>query len=131
MFKNRLVKYSIVGVTGTFIDLFLLYILVDIFSYSVISSAIVSFVFASTNNFLINQLWTFRDNLEGELDKTYQVRYIKFMIISIIGLCFTVFLMYVFNTIFLIWYILAKIMTSVVVLLWNYYANKNWTFRVR
>lgn len=131
MFKSRLLKYSTVGVSGTFIDLLLLYILVDMYSYPVISSAIISFTIAATNNFIINQSWTFKDETENELERRYHIKYIKFMIISVIGLCFTVMLMYLFHTVLFIWYILAKIMTSSMVLLWNYYANKNWTFKIR
>ncbi len=123
MLKNSLLKYSIVGTSGTFVDLFFLYILVDILSYPVIFSATISFVLAATSNFFFNQAWTFRS------EKQHPFAYIKFMTISLIGLCFTVLLMYGFHTVLMIWYILAKIMTSAVVLLWNYYANKNWTFR--
>jgi putative flippase GtrA len=131
MLKIPFLKYSIVGVSGTFIDLIFLYILVDVYSYPVISSAIISFILAATNNFIFNQLWTFKDEKETKLDKKYHIKYLKFMIISTIGLCFTVILMYILHNVLFLWYILAKIMTSAVVLLWNYYANKNWTFKIR
>lgn len=131
MFRNSFLKYSIVGATGTGVDLLVLYVLVGIYSYAVIPSAIISFTLAATNNFIFNQIWTFKHTQQNELEKKYHVTYLKFMIISIIGLCFTVILMYLFHTVLFIWYILAKIMTSVVVLLWNYYANKNWTFRIQ
>ena len=131
MFKNSIIKYSAVGVSGTLVDLLFLYILVDVFLYPVIGSAIISFVFAATNNFILNQAWTFKDRAENMLEKKYHIKYVKFMMISVIGLCFTVIFMYILHTVFFVWYMLAKIITSAVVLLWNYYANKNWTFRVR
>jgi putative flippase GtrA len=128
MLKYPLFKYSVVGASGTIIDLLFLYILVDILSFDVIYAAIISFILAATNNFIFNKGWTFKNTTNSDL---YHIKYLKFMIISIIGLLFTVTLMFFINKVLMIWYISAKIVTSIVVLLWNYYANKNWTFKVR
>ncbi len=123
--RNTLIKYSTVGISGTAVDILVLYFLVDILGLGVILAASISFILAATNNFLWNNIWTFREDVHKRF---ISLRYIRFMIVSVIGLILTIFLMYIFNSILFIWYILAKIMTSIVVLLWNYYANKHWTF---
>ncbi len=123
--RNTLIKYSTVGISGTAVDILVLYFLVDILGFGVILAASISFILAATNNFLWNNIWTFREDVHKRF---ISLRYIRFMIVSVIGLILTIFLMYIFNSILFIWYILAKIMTSIVVLLWNYYANKHWTF---
>ena len=122
--RNTLIKYSTVGISGTAVDILVLYFLVDILGLGVILAASISFILAATNNFLWNNIWTFREDVHKRF---ISLRYIRFMIVSVIGLILTIFLMYIFNSILFIWYILAKIMTSIVVLLWNYYANKHWT----
>jgi putative flippase GtrA len=117
-----------VGMSGTVIDLLFLYILVDMLSIDVMYAVMISFVLAVTNNFIFNKIWTFKDSVNDDL---YHIKYLKFMIISIIGLLFTTILMFILNKIFMLWYMLAKVIISIVVLLWNYYANKNWTFKAQ
>ena len=128
MLKHTLFKYSMVGMSGTVIDLLFLYILVDMLSIDVMYAVMISFVLAVTNNFIFNKIWTFKDSVNDDL---YHIKYLKFMIISIIGLLFTTILMFILNKIFMLWYMLAKVIISIVVLLWNYYANKNWTFKAQ
>jgi putative flippase GtrA len=122
-FKNKFFKYCVVGSFGTFVDLFFIYIFVDVFYLPVILSASISFVLAATSNFVFNNVWTFEKNNE-----TVKAKYAKFMTVSIIGLMFTVILMYILNTLLSVWYLLAKVITSILVLIWNFYANSKWTF---
>lgn len=120
------VKYSIVGAIGTFLDLSSLYILVEYFYFPVILGSIVSFLLAVVNNFILNKSWTFRSK-----STNYKKLFTKFLIVSIIGLGLTVASMYIFVNILAIWYILSKAITSLLVLTWNFLANKLWTFRIK
>ncbi|MBD3330470.1 glycosyltransferase [Candidatus Peregrinibacteria bacterium] len=118
-------KYCIVGAMGTFLDLAALYIFVEYISIPVIPASILSFLLAVTNNFLLNKSWTFRNK-----SKNYRKLYIKFFIVSLVGLGLTVTGMHVMVNIIGIWYMLAKVLTSLIVLTWNFLANKFWTFRL-
>ena len=77
------------------------------------------------NNFFLNKTWTFNNK-----SKNYRKLYIKFLIISVIGLILTNICMYVLVYTVGIWYIFAKLMTSVIVLTWNFLGNKYWTFKL-
>lgn len=120
----RVFKYAIVGITGTLIDVVALFILVQFFHFSVLSAVTISFVLAATNNFIWNKFWTFNNR-----NANYHHQYLKFLIVSIIGLMITLLFMFIFHIIAGIWYIFAKLITSLLVLYWNYWGNKNWTFR--
>jgi len=120
------IKYCIVGATGTFVDLFFLYVLVEYANLPVLTSTTISFILAVINNFVLNKIWTFQNK-----SKNYRKLFIKFLIVSVIGLGLTVACMYIFVHILFIWYMLAKIITSIVVLTWNFFGNKMWTFRLR
>lgn len=121
---KKLFKYSVVGTTGTIIDLLGLFILVEFFEFEVLLSATISFILAATNNFIWNKKWTFYNK-----NKNYHHQYVKFLLVSVIGLIFTLILMYTLHKVIGIWYMYAKIMTSIVVLYWNYFGNKVWTFK--
>jgi dolichyl-phosphate beta-glucosyltransferase len=118
------IKYCIVGASGTFVDLASLYIFVEYFYISVIPAAILSFFLAVINNFILNKLWTFRNK-----SKNYRKLFIKFFIVSIVGLGLTIISMHVLVNIIVIWYMFAKAITSLIVLTWNFLGNKLWTFQ--
>jgi len=120
------IKYSLVGALGTLIDLGSLYILVEHFTIGVLLASTISFLLAVINNFILNKIWTFENK-----SKNYRKLFIKFLIVSLVGLALTLISMEILVYTFKIWYILAKAITSIIVLTWNFLANKFWTFRTR
>lgn len=119
------IKYSLVGILGTAIDIGSLFVLVDLFYFPIIPAATISFILATINNFVLNKNWTFRHP-----SMNYKKLYIKFLIVSLIGLALTLLSMNLFVFVLGIWYILAKALTSMIVLVWNFLANKFWTFKI-
>lgn len=118
------ITFSFIGFISAAIDITFLYLFHDIFSFELYISQILSFILASINGFLMNRAWTFE-----KTDSIYFVQYIKFLIVSVIGLIFTLILLYFFVEIFSIWYIFSKILTIGIVVIWNYQANKLWAFK--
>ena len=120
------IKYSIVGVLGTAIDIGSLYLLVEYAHMEVIPASVLSFLLAVINNFILNKAWTFQNK-----SKNYRKLFLKFLTVSVIGLLLTVFCMYLFVNIASIWYVFAKALTSLIVLSWNFLGNKFWTFNIQ
>jgi len=120
------IKYSIVGVLGTAVDIGSLFVFVDYFGLGVILGSSLSFILAVVNNFILNKIWTFENK-----SKNYRKLFIKFLIVSLVGLILTLLSMQILVFGFGIWYILAKAMTSIIVMAWNFLANKFWTFKIR
>ncbi|HET6363978.1 MAG TPA: glycosyltransferase [Nitrospirota bacterium] len=117
------IKYAMVGVTGTALDVGSLYVFVDLLHIPVLVAAALSFILAVVNNFILNKIWTFRNS-----SRNFRKQFIKFFIVSVVGLVLTEICMAVFVYLLGIWYIASKLITSVIVLTWNFLANKNWTF---
>jgi len=115
-----------VGAIGTFVDLGALYILVEALAVPVLTATTISFVLAVMNNFVLNKIWTFQNK-----SKNYRKLFIKFLIVSVIGLGLTLGCMYIFVHVLFIWYMFAKAITSVIVLVWNFFGNKIWTFKIK
>lgn len=117
-------KYCVVGVLGTAIDVAILWLLVRFGGLPVLAATSISFTVSVVNNFILNKFWTF-----SHPSQNYRKLFIKFIIVSAGGLLLTNVFMWLFVHAIEIWYIWAKLITSGVVLVWNFLANKYWTFR--
>lgn len=120
-----LIKYATVGIIGTAIDIGSLYLFVEYAGLPVIPASVLSFLLAVVNNFVLNKAWTFQNK-----SKNYRKLFIKFLIVSIVGLLLTVSCMHLLVNVANIWYIFAKAITSLIVLSWNFLGNKFWTFNI-
>lgn len=124
------IKYSIVGTFITFLDLSLVYFLKEFIYLDVLLSSAFAFIIANFTSFLLNKFWTFTDK-----NKRVIRQYIKFIFTSIIGLLLTIFFMWLFYKKFDLFhqfikknYLACKMLTSCIVVLWNFLMNKFWTF---
>jgi dolichyl-phosphate beta-glucosyltransferase len=118
------VKYTTVGIAGTCIDVGSLYVLVDVVHLPVLLATVVSFLLAALNNFFLNKIWTFHNDRRAAREQ-----FVKFIVVSSIGLVLTVACMAVLVFVLRLWYIGSKLLTSLIVLFWNFLANKFWTFK--
>lgn len=130
-------KYALVGVTGTLLDvgLFALLIATTPLGDSVggrIVAATISFVIAVVNNYTWNRLWTFADR-----KSSVRKQFGKFFVVSCGGWLLNVAFLTLFSWVLIETFAfgsvtggtLAKILASGVVLSYNFVANKIWTFK--
>ena len=118
-------KYCVVGVSGTAVDVGALYIFIEYFNLPLLTATTLAFLLAVVNNFILNKIWTFENK-----SKNYKKLFIKFLIVSLVGLILTNASMYTLVEIAGIWYIYSKLITSGIVLTWNFLGNKFWTFSI-
>ena len=83
LFAKHAVQYYMVGASGVLVNLGVLYILADIAGFWYVASQVVAISISITTNFLFNRYWTFGSHVE---DKKNSVMYVKFIIISAIGM---------------------------------------------
>lgn len=118
-----LFRYTAVGLSGTLLDFGVLFALVEYGRVPVLTASVVSFILATLNNFLLNKRWTFQDS-----SKRLVKQYLKFSIVSVIGLLLNTLLLFLLVYVVNVWYILAKALASGVILFWNFSIHKFWTF---
>lgn len=128
-FLLQFIKFSLVGLVGTLIDIGLLNFLHLSLGVFVYLAATISFIAAVLNNFLMNKHWTFK-NQAGFHSKS-RIQFFQFVFVSVIGLLINLGIMYLLIESFGVWYNWAKLAAVIVVLFWNFFANKFWTFRVK
>jgi len=121
-----LIKYATVGCVGTALDLSFIYVFVEFMRIHLLIAAVMSFLLAAINNFIMNKYWTFQNT-----GFTIRKQFIQFLTVSSIGLVLTLISMAFFVYGLRIWYMSAKVITSVLVLTWNFLAKEHWMYEDR
>ncbi|MBD1830554.1 glycosyltransferase [Microcoleus vaginatus GB1-A2] len=128
---GKFVRFGIVGFSGVFVNMGVLYVLSDILNLEVNGSLIVAAELAIINNFLWNDLWTFGDISKLQPRKRQRLkRLLKFNTICLMGLILNLLL---FNLLFKVFGMnkyLANLIAIATVTLWNFWLNMKLSWRV-
>ena len=129
---NRFLKFAIVGTIGAVVDFSVLNILVLVFGWPKEYANLVSVTCAVISNFTWNRLWTYPESRERPLHTQFG----QFALVNLFGLAINQFFFVmtdslIFDEIFPhpIDYNFAKATAVVVVLFWNFFVNRRWTYR--
>ena len=121
---SQFIKFSLVGLVGTFINLFILYTLTEYFQIYYVISALFAFFIAATVNFIFNKIWTFQEKMSKNIGK----KYFSFFIVSLTALSVNIFFLYILTEFFRIYYLVSQILAIGIALMINFIGNKIWTF---
>lgn len=123
---KRFLRFGLVGLSGVFIDMAILYLLHTGLGFPLTRSKLVSAEVAIINNFLLNDAWTFADMSRSQksLNQRFK-RFLKFNAICLSGLVLNVLtLNLVFNLIFRQrWAYLANLIAIAAVTAWNFWMS--------
>ena len=113
-------RYVFVGGTAFIVDFFFLYFFSDICGIYYLISAVLSFIISVLVNYIMSTRWVFnQDNIGNKV-----LEFNLFILISTIGLVFTEILLYFFTDIVGLYYLVSKIIASIIVLFWNFLARR-------
>jgi putative flippase GtrA len=116
----QLFRYVFVGGTAFLVDFFFLYFFSDVCGIYYLISAVLSFIISVLVNYVMSTRWVFnQDNIENKV-----LEFNLFILISTIGLVFTEILLYFFTDIIGLYYLIAKIISAIIVLFWNFLARR-------
>jgi dolichol-phosphate mannosyltransferase len=126
-------RFCVVGLTGVVIDMALLFLLSDpkMLGWGLTRSKILAAEAAILNNFIWNDVWTFRSislhqNSFGQRAK----RFLKFNAICSVGLALNVLILnFEFNFLHINRYV-ANLLAIAIVTVWNYGTNRKFNWRV-
>ena len=121
---KEFVKFGVVGGIGTLINIAILYLLTEKAGVYYLISAIFSFIVAMSSNFILNKIWTFKENVKLGIGK----KYLQFGLVSVSALLVNLFFLYIFTEILGIYYIISQILAIGIALIINFLGNKIWTF---
>ena len=133
---ERFFKFLVVGTIGFVVDFGTLTVLVEVVGLEPVVANVFSFSAAVLSNFLWNRYWTYPDSRT----KRRRVQLAQFAFVSVLGLLINSFILYIlqgpFDTLLPIMgapdyidgYIPAKMVATAVVLFWNFFVNRYWTY---
>ncbi|MEG5062542.1 glycosyltransferase [Microcoleus sp. B3-A4] len=128
---GKFLRFGIVGFSGVFVNMGVLYVLFDILGLGLTRSLIVAGELAIISNFLWNDLWTFGDISKRQPGSRQRLkRLLKFNTICLMGLILNVLLVnLMFNILGMNKY-LANLIAIATVTLWNFWINMKLSWRV-
>ncbi len=121
--SKQLIKFFIVGVSNTALDFIIYAALTRIFHLYYLVSATISFIFSVTWSFNLNRRWTFK------VKRRLVTQYATFFFVNAIVLLLNISILYVLVDCLGIYDLLAKVIASVILGIFNFTINKFWTFR--
>ncbi len=145
---GRFIKFSLVGTLGAIIDFGILNLLVQLASFPKMAANVFSFSTAVVSNFTWNRLWVYPETREDPLRK----QFVQFSLVNVAGLFINTAIFGITDRWLLgemgllagqmsalasrvgmahfdLAYNGAKIIATGIVLFWNFFINRFWTFR--
>ena len=116
----QFMKFGVVGVIAFIIDYGLLIILTELLSINYMISATISFTVSVIFNYIASMRYVFthKDGLSRHRE------FIIFVILSVIGLLINNGCMWIGVELFHIHYLIAKLVATVIVMIWNFVTRK-------
>lgn len=116
----QVLKFGVVGGTAFLIDYSIMIALTEFFGINYLISSGISFVVSVIYNYILSMHWVFDVDKDGDKKKEF----IVFILLSVIGLGLNQLLMWVFVSRVHVFYMLAKIFVTAIVMIYNFVTRK-------
>ncbi len=116
---KQIIRFSVVGGLAFLIDYSLLYAFTEFLKIHYLISSIISFSVSVIFNYVLSVKWVFDVNKKQDIKE-----FIKFIIFSVIGLIINSILMYIQVDIMGIHYMIAKLFSTIIVMIYNFITRK-------
>ena len=124
---SRFLKFCLVGSSGVAVNLGLLWILTEVAGLFYLVSAAFSIETSILSNFVLNELWTFRDRARSA--RGILKRALKFNMICVTGLVINLAILAALTELFGVYYMISALFGIAAATLWNYVMSAMWTWK--
>ena len=122
LFISRFIKFIGVGAFGTLVHYIILICTIQLFHLNAVLASSLGAIFGALVNYYLNYHFTFESN------KRHVDAMSKFFTVATIGFVLNGLLMTLFTQQYTIHYLIAQIITTGIILIWNFLGNHFWTF---
>ncbi len=139
--RSRFLKFCTVGIIGAVVDFGVMNLILYYTDANSRIASTISFIAAVVSNFFFNYFWAYRDSREKSIStKLFQfflvsiiglgIRYLLFLTIEnpIISLCDRILPADFFMSAETAGHNLTLVISILIVLIWNFFANRFWTY---
>lgn len=116
-------KFLGVGGAATLLQYALLLTMVELFALKSVLASSVSYVISALFNYILNYRFTFQSTAD------HKTALLRFSVVAACGLGINSLIMYFLTEIFTLYYLLAQVVATLVVLVWNFSAHRYWTYK--
>ncbi len=130
---KRFLKFGLVGFSGVFVDMTIFYLLSDAstLGWGLTRSKVIAAEVAVINNFLWNDLWTFRDLADQQSGWRKLIkRFVKFNLICLMGIGLNLLILNLLYNYFGVNKYVANLIAIAIVTIWNFWFNLKLSWRV-
>lgn len=125
---GRFIRFCLVGASGVFVNMGLLWLLTELCGLFYLFSAAVSIETSIITNFTLNDFFTFPDR-RSRGSRQFFLRLGKYNLVSLAGLALNMTILWLFTTFLGLHYLLSNLCGIAIATLWNYAANFLWTWK--
>ena len=115
----QLIKFGIVGVIATVIDMGVLMLLKEVMHIPVLVASAVSFVVSVTVNYILSMMFVFKGNQESKVKE-----FLIFVILSVGGLLLNQIIMWIGTEVVEFHYLGVKVYATLIVPIYNFVTRK-------
>lgn len=119
----KFIKFLGVGGTATAIHYVLLILLVEFSDIAPVIGSTLGYIVSGIVNYTLNYYFTFDSREKHGLAAP------KFAVVAGIGLAINGGIVYLLTEVLTVYYVLAQIIATAIVLMWNFFVHKHWTYR--
>lgn len=124
---SRFVRYALVGVAGVLINTAVLYLLVELAGFPHLPAAAISSEVSILTNFVLNEIWTFRDARGSSHPFRRAVQYNT---VALGGMVITLAVLFALTNWLGMHYLIANLISIGAATLSNYMLNMRFTWKV-
>ena len=121
----QIIRYAISGGIAFTVDFISLYVLTEYFNIYYLKSAIVAFTFGLITTYILSIKWVF----DKRYYKNKSIEFGIFCLIGIIGIGMNTLGMFTFTEYVHLHYLISKILSTIFVFIWNFFAKKILIFK--
>ena len=122
MLLGQFLRFAGVGVIGTIGHYATLIFVVEILDYDPVLGSTIGFLTGALINYFLNRHFTFTT------DARHSVALPKFIAVATVGMVINAMVMAAMSAYLTVHYLVAQVIATGLVLIWNFAANKYWTF---
>ncbi|HNY15391.1 MAG TPA: GtrA family protein [Bacteroidales bacterium] len=116
----QLIRYTFVGGFAFIVDFGTLFLLTEYLYLHYLVSAAIAFILGLVTNYFLSIGWVFTRHTVS--DK--RIEFIVFALIGLVGLGLNELFLWLFTDLAGMYYLISKILTAVLVYLWNFFVRK-------
>lgn len=122
VFLKAFLKFALIGIVSTSVQYIILIIIVNFSDMTAFYASAVGYVSSSLLNYVMNRRITF------DSQRSHAAALPRFLVVSVIGLALNTVVVWCMTVVANQHYLVAQLLATALVLLWNFQINRCWTF---